>query len=41
MTDYVNYLFECFLPEKDLEENLLILQPVPENVRGVKNTTIL
>ena len=36
MTDYVNHQLECFIPEKDVEENLLILQPVPENVRGVK-----
>ena len=36
MADYVNHQFECFIPEKDVEENLLILQPVPENVRGVK-----
>ena len=36
MADYVNYQFECFIPEKDVEENLLVLQPVPENVRCVK-----
>ena len=36
MTDYVNHQFECFILEKDVEENLLILQPVPKNVRGVK-----
>ena len=36
MGDYVNHRFEFFIPEKDVEENLLILQPVPENVRGVK-----
>ena len=36
MEDYVNHQFECFIPEKDVEENLLILQSVPENVRGVK-----
>ena len=36
MADYVNHQFECFIPEKDVEENLLVLQPVPENVRGVK-----
>ena len=36
MADYVNHQFECFIPEKDVEENLLILQPVPENARGVK-----
>ena len=33
MPDYVNHQFECFISEKDEEENL---QPVPENVRGVK-----
>ena len=37
MADYVNHQFECFIPEKDVEENLLVLQPVPENVRGVKS----
>ena len=36
MSDYVNHQFEHFIPEKDVEENLLILQAVPENVRGVK-----
>ena len=36
MADYVNHQFEYFIPEKDVEENLLIQQPVPENVRGVK-----
>ena len=36
ITDYVNHQFECFIPEKDVEENLLVLQPVPEIVRGVK-----
>ena len=36
MADYANPQFECFIPEKDVEEILLILQPVPENVRGVK-----
>ena len=36
MADYVNHQFECFIPEKDVEENLLILQPVPENARSVK-----
>ena len=36
MADYVNPQFECFIPEKDVEEILLILEPVPENVRGVK-----
>ena len=34
--DYVNHQFECFIPEKDVEENLLILQLVPGNVRGIK-----
>ena len=37
MADYVNHQFECFIPEKDVEENLLTLQLVPENVNGVKN----
>ena len=36
MAGYVNHQFEIFIPEKDVEENLLILQPVPVNVRGVK-----
>ena len=36
MADYVNHQIECFVPEKNVEENLLILQPVPENFRGVK-----
>ena len=36
IADYVNHQFEYFIPEKDVEENLLILQPVHENVRGVK-----
>ena len=36
MADYVNHQFECFILEKDVEENLLVLQPVPENVRGIK-----
>ena len=36
MADYINHQFECFIPEKDVEENPLVLQLVPENVRGVK-----
>ena len=36
MVDYVNHLFEYFIPETDVKENHLILQPVPENVRDVK-----
>ena len=36
MADYVNHQFDYLIPEKDVEENLLILQPLPENVRGVK-----
>ena len=36
MADYVNHQFEYFIPEKNVIENLLILQLVPENVRGVK-----
>ena len=36
MADYVNQQFEYFILEKDLEENLLVLQPIPEYVRGVK-----
>ena len=38
MADYVNQQFECFIPRKDVdvEVNLLMLKPVPENVRGVK-----
>ena len=36
MTGYVNHQFKYFIPEKHAEENLLVLQPVPENVRGVK-----
>ena len=41
MADYFNHQFECFTAENYEEENLLILQSVPENVRGVKNWTIL
>ena len=36
MVDYVNHLFEYFIPETDVKENHLILQPVPENVKDVK-----
>ena len=36
MADYFNHQFECFIPEKDVEENLLILQSVSECVSGVK-----
>lgn len=36
MTDYASPQFECFTPEKDAEENLVIIQPIPENVRSVK-----
>ena len=36
IADYVNHQFECFIPEKVVEENLLVLQPVPDNIRGVK-----
>ena len=36
MADYIIHQFECFIPREDVEENLLIIQPVPENVRGVK-----
>ena len=36
MADYANRQFESFISEKNAEENLLILQHVPENVRGVK-----
>ena len=36
MADYSNHQFECFIPEKDIEENLLLLQSFSENVRGVK-----
>ena len=36
MTDYVNHQFKYFIPEENVEENLLILQPVPENVWGVQ-----
>lgn len=36
MTDYVSQQFECFTPEKDAEENLVIIQSVPDNVRSVK-----
>ena len=36
MADYVNHQFEWFIPEKDVKESLLVLQPVPENVRGIK-----
>ena len=36
MADDVNHQFQYFIPEKDVEEKLLILQPVHENARGVK-----
>ena len=36
MADYPNHQFKYLIPEKDVEENLLILQLVPENIRGVK-----
>ena len=36
LAHYIIHQFECFIPREDVEENLLILQPVPENVRGVK-----
>ena len=29
LAGYVNQQFECLIPEKDVKENLLILQPVP------------
>ena len=37
MVDYVNHQPKRFLQERDVEENLLILQPIPENARSVKN----
>ena len=36
MADYANHQFESFISEKNAEENILILQHVPENFRGVK-----
>ena len=36
MADYANHQFKYLIPEKDVEENLLILQLVPKNIRGVK-----
>ena len=36
IADYANHQFECFIPEKDVGEYLLILQPAPENIRVVK-----
>ena len=36
MADYANHQFESFISEKNAEENILILQHVAENVRGVK-----
>ena len=36
MTDYINHQFKCFIPEKDVEGNLLVLQPIPENVRDLR-----
>ena len=36
MADYVNHQFKYLIPEKDVEESFLILQPVSENVRSVK-----
>ena len=34
IADYVNQQFECFIPEKVVEENLLVLRPIPDNVQG-------
>ena len=36
MADYVKHQFEGSISEKDVEQNLLILQSVPKNVRRVK-----
>ena len=36
MADYANHQFESFISEKNAEENILILQHVPEKYRGVK-----
>ena len=36
MVDCVHHKFECFILEKDVEENLMILLLISENVRGVK-----
>ena len=36
MADHVNHHFKRSISEKDIEENILILQPLPENASGVK-----
>ena len=36
IADYVSHQFECPVLEKDVEKSLLVLQPIPENVRGIK-----
>lgn len=36
MTAYVNTIFDLFIVEKDIEENILKYQPVPRNIDSVK-----
>ena len=36
MADYANHESECYILEKDVEQNLLILKLVPANDKGVK-----
>ena len=36
MVDYANHQFKCFIPEKNVEDNLPILQPICKDVRSVK-----
>ena len=38
---YVSPQFECLIRERDVEKNLLILQSIPENERGIKNLMLL
>ena len=34
---FCNRQFEVFISEKDIEENLLVFNAVPLNIRGLKN----
>ena len=36
MTDHVNHQFKYFIPEEDVEENLLVLRPVVDNAWSVQ-----
>ena len=36
MVDYTNHQFKCFIPQKNVEHNLPILQTISKDVRSVK-----